>query len=143
MRSKILKFPATLGKSGVYLLITTATATATGLGLAFQFIPKNDNNNSRHSSLTSSHSIPALFHAFLRSSRAISTVRLSLSFFFFLFWGNNLNLNLNLILILTLYCRLLALLLTTSILYMACRKTLMTTFANYLRFFLIFRWLFW
>uniref|UniRef100_A0A2N9EQH9 Uncharacterized protein n=1 Tax=Fagus sylvatica TaxID=28930 RepID=A0A2N9EQH9_FAGSY len=74
MRSKILKFPATLGKSGVYLLITTATATATGLGLAFQFIPKNDNNNSRHSSLTSSHSIPALFHAFLRSSRAISTI---------------------------------------------------------------------
>ena len=82
MRSKILKFPATLGKSGVYLLITTATATATGLGLAFQFIPNNDNNNSRHSSLTSSHSIPALFHAFLRSSRAISTVRLSLFFFF-------------------------------------------------------------
>ena len=136
MRSKILKFPAALGKSGVYLLITTATATATGLGLAFQFIPNNDNNNSRHSSLTSSHSIPALFHAFLRSSRAISTVRLSL---FFFFWGNNLNLNL----ILTLYCRLLALLLTTSILYMACRKTLMITFANYLRFFLIFRWLFW
>lgn len=141
MRSRIFKFPAK-AKTGLYFIAGTVTAT----GVVFHAFEPNF-PSLPHDSFASSSNFPekirAAFLGVQRSSRAITTVRaillsrfiLQMSLFvpciiycvtlcFSFAWGP--------------YCRLLVLLLTTSILYTGFRRTLTSIFANYTRFFLVY-----